>query len=488
MKRIRNDTNYEHRLPFRMLLVCLLSGVLVGALQAQEANRGPDDPYYHSKGTWGQDFDDQWALKSIGFARDEDGNSVWDDSAKASRPVVVALIDTGLDYFHPDLDRKNLWKNTAEITNGKDDDNNGFVDDLIGWNFVDNNNNPWDKTGHGTHTAGIIAATIGNGEGISGINPVVQIMPLKVMNFLGRGNSSAIAEAIFYAVNNGARVINLSIGGEFITRIEQEAISYANRRGILVVVASGNTASDTSDYGFAKLKSVITVAATGLDDKRAPFSNWGQDVNISAPGVEVLSLRARRTDFILISGAENYEPGTVFVGPENKYYRASGSSFAAPFVSGVASLLFALQPDLTSDQVTRMILMSARDIEIPGWDQLTGYGILDARSAIAADPDYFAFAKITSITPIQTGGSLVIQVKGTAASSEFREAWLELGFGEKPTEWKIVGTKIATSITDGVLSEITPNDFDKRGKWTVRVMLKTKRDGMKEAWGSLDIQ
>ena len=204
--------------------------------------------------------------------------------------------------------------------------------------------------------------------------------------------------------------------------------------------------------------------------------------------MEVLSLRARRTDFILISGARNYEPGVDFVGPENKYYKASGTSFAAPFVSGVASLLFSIYPDLTSEQVTRMILMSARDIEIPGWDQLTGYGILDVRSAIAADPDYFVFAKIASIAPVQTGDSLMIRVRGTAASSELSEAWVELGFGENPTAWKKVGTNIAASITEGILTDIATDEFDRRGKWVVRVVVKTEREGTREGWGSLNIQ
>ena len=471
------------------LLVCVSQGYAQSPIKM--GKNGPDDPYSSSSDSWDQNFDDQWGLKRIGFwneTKDKKKNSVWRQLSKAKSPVVVAVIDTGLDYFHPDFNKDNLWKNEEETANGIDDDNNGFVDDLIGWNFVDQNNNPWDKTGHGTHSAGIIAAAINNGEGIAGMNPMARIMPLKVLNFLGRGISSGIAEAIFYAVNNGARIINLSLGGEYVTRFEQAAVEYANREGVIVVVASGNTASDTSNYGFAKLDSVITVAASTLDDSRAQFSNWGQDVNITAPGVDMLSLRARRTDFVLISGAEDYEAGTDFVGPENKYYRASGTSFAAPLVSGVASLIWSINPKLSAEQVTRMMLMSATDIEVSGWDQLTGYGLLNASAALLADPDYYTFAKINSITPVQREGALVVQVHGSADSSELREAWLELGHGKSPSKWKKVAKIPKVGIREGVLAELSPQEFNKGGTWSVRVMVKTKKHGTKEGWGTMDIQ
>ena len=447
----------------------------------------PNDPYLYSSGSWEQEYADQWALQRIGFGTDGAQPSAWAKTNGARGNVVVAVIDTGLDYFHPDFDRKNLWRNPNETENGIDDDDNGFVDDLIGWNFIDSNNNPWDKTGHGTHTTGIIAAATNNGEGIAGVDPNVQIMPLKVLNFLGRGNSSHIAEAIFYAVNNGAQIINLSLGGEYITRIEQLAVEYANKKGVMVIVASGNIASDTSDYGFAQLDSVITVAATDVDDKRAQFSNWGQDVKLSAPGIDVLSLRARRTDLVRISGAENYTPGADYVGEENKYYRASGTSFAAPFVTGVASLLFSMNPDLTSEQVSRMMMMSARDIEVPGWDQLTGYGILDARAAMDADPDYYTDARIGSIVPVSVDGGVSLQITGTADSSELQQYVLEIGFGESPEEWKQVTGPASPGVINGVLGLIGSQAFDKRGKWTVRVLIQTESHGVKEAWGSIDV-
>jgi subtilisin family serine protease len=449
----------------------------------------PTDRFYHARGSWGQAYEDQWALKRIGFTPAGSGTSAWDQiQHEALHPVIVAVIDTGLDYFHPDLRRESVWRNQKELPNGRDDDQNGYVDDLIGWNFVDRDNNPWDTAGHGTHIAGIIAAATDNGEGIAGINPSVKIMPLKVMNFIGRGRSSGIAEAIFYAVQHGARVINLSLGGERLSKTEQLAIDYAHQKGAVIVAAAGNIGSDTADYGPAGLTNVITVAATDQEDKRVGFSNWGQAVKIAAPGLDVLSLRARRTDFVLVSGAKDYQPGTAFVGPEARYYRASGTSFSAPFVSGVASLLFAKNPKLTNVQVERMLLMSADDTEVPGWDQYTGAGRLNAVKALKADPDWYLLARVTAVQPVQERGQTVIQVHGTVIGSDLKSYALELGKGEAPGSWKQVGKAQITPIQDGLLGTIPIGEITSRGTWTVRAVARDGKENQREARGTLTVE
>lgn len=182
-----------------------------------------NDPYFVGKGSWKQTYDDQWAIKRVGLTNGP--GSAWDLVGPDPQPIVVAVIDTGLDWNHLDFDWTNIWKNENEVPdNGVDDDNNGFIDDIIGWNFYDRSNNPWDHDGHGTIVSGIIAARQNNGVGMAGINPYARIMVLKALNSFGHSRASYLAAAIVYAVDNGARVINMSVGGKEITAIEREAI------------------------------------------------------------------------------------------------------------------------------------------------------------------------------------------------------------------------------------------------------------------------
>ncbi len=447
----------------------------------------PNDTYLYSKGSWRQKYDDQWAIKHIGFSTDK--KSAWNVEDGSSNPVVVAVIDTGLDWNHKDINWDNIWKNPGETPdNGKDDDGNGYVDDIIGWNFVGNDNKPWDHDGHGTFVSGIIAAASDNKVGIAGINSGAKIMVLKGLNAFGHGRASSLAESIFYAADNGAQVINISAGGKHLTQTEQDAVNYAYRKGAVIIVAAGNEAMDTKDYSPSGLRNVIAVGATDLEDKRASFSNWGQTVDISAPGVDVLSLRARRTDFMLGIPDVDYKPQSAYVGQDRRYFRASGTSFSAPMVAATASLILAKSPKLTNKQVERMLLNSARDIEVLGWDQLTGYGLLDARAALKADPNFYASAKIKKMVPGRKDGKVVIQVIGTADSSDFKVAWAELGFGEKPEKWKRVGEKIKAVVKENILAEIPASEFNKKGKWSVKLVVETKKHGERFGLGSLDIQ
>lgn len=460
--------------------VVLLSVVAGAAVddRALSQERGLNSPLSHSRRSWDQAYTEQWALARIGFTPPGRGASAWDLAAAARHPVIVAVIDTGLDYFHPDLRRESVWRNPRETANGKDDDGNGYVDDLIGWNFVDRDNNPWDISGHGTHVAGAIA----------GINPQARIMPLKVLNVVGRGRSSGIAGAIFYAVKHGARVINLSLGGEQLSRTEALAIDYAHRKGVLVVVAAGNLATDTVDYGPAGLRSAFTVTATDANDKLAPFSNRGQAVKIAAPGVDIVSLRARRTDFVLVSGIEGYRAGASFVGPSARYYRATGTSFAAPLVTGVASLILSRNPALTREQVERMLLMSADDIETPGWDLYTGAGRLNAVKALQADPDWYLLAMVKQVEPAREGGRTVIRVRGTAVASDLARYRVELGKGEAPSSWKRVGPEGTAPVEDGLLGTIPIREITSRGTWTIRVVARDGAGREREARGTLAVE
>jgi hypothetical protein len=469
--------------------LAVLFALFPATLRVQE--KLPNDPYFYSKSSWGQSYQDQWAHWKIGLTPMGVGKSAWDIETGEKNPVVVAFVDSGLDYVHPEIAKNNVWINAKEIPGtGLDDDKNGYVDDVIGWNFIDGNNNPWDNTGHGTFTAGVVAATINNKEGIAGINRGVKIMPLRALNFLGRGSASHMIQAIVYAADNGARVINLSIEQLEHDKSQalQWAVNYAHKKGVLIVVASGNQGRDTATISPSGLDHVITVAASDTNDKRMGFSNYGKYIKISAPGEEILSLRARKTDLLVMAGSKDYKPGRAFFGPEAKYYHATGSSFSAPFVTGVASLILAKNSRLSSQQVERMLLMSADDIEAPGWDQLSGYGRLNARKALEADPDYHLYAELHRVAAARDGGRTVLQVFGTARGSHLRDFRFEVGEGENPTNWRRAGQATGGQVNDGLLGSFNRGDFGAAGKWSIRLVAEDRRGIARESRTILSLQ
>ncbi|MBW2242578.1 MAG: S8 family serine peptidase, partial [Deltaproteobacteria bacterium] len=365
--------------------------------------------------------------------------------------------------------------------NGIDDDANGYVDDVIGWDFFAGTNAPFDRDGHGTFVAGLIGASTNNGIGIAGINPHALIMPLKALNDFGHTRASHLAEALVYAADHGAQVINLSVGGKNLTRAERLAIDYAHGKGAIVVAAAGNEAVDVLDWSPAGLEHVIAVGASDSTDAHAVFSNWGAGIDLVAPGTDVLSLRARRSDLMQDIPGVRYEIGEGFVGEDRRYYRASGTSFSAPIVAGVASLLLSKQPSLTPDEVERMLVHSARDIGVPGVDQYTGYGLVDARAALAADPAFFVEARITSVAAEQIDGATVVQITGTADANRFAKAWLEIGPGEDPAEWTRVEDSPAGPVRDGLLGQVPASAFGGAPKWTLRVRVEHEDGTLREA-------
>jgi len=455
-----------------------------------EAN-GPNDPHFRIRGTWGQEYHDQWAMRRVGYTElDGDIRSAWDAQPESTERCVVAVIGSGVDWLHPEL-LGQMWVNQGEAPGSNiDNDGNGYPGDSFGWNFRDGNADVFDYGGHDTHVAGVIAARLNNGEGIAGINPRARIMSLKVANYLGQANSIDISRAIFYAADHGARVINISYGGQSLSRIEQKAIDYAVAKGSLVVVAAGNEASDATSRGLSGSRGVLTVAGTTLKDKRSQFSNWGQPIDLAAPAMDILSLRARGTDFLVYVGENpNYEGGTGIVGDSKQLYRASGTSFAAPFISGTASLIWSRNPQLSAEQIRRQLLMSAEDVELTGWDQFTGHGVLDARRALDADPDYFLFARISQVKPVRRDGATFLEVRGQAEGSEFEGRWLQIGFGKDPKAdaWTTVGFS-RDAVSDGLLGRIPTTKFTKRGTWTLRILTRDQRKLVKGSRATLNLQ
>ena len=289
--------------------------------------------------------------------------------------IIVAVADTGIQINHEDL-KGHLWHNPKEIAgNYKDDDGNGYIDDTVGWNFVDQNEMPYSylnpaptivknlKTGkyechnhptkksyetHGTHVAGIIAGVRNNQVGIAGISNKIKIMPIRVLTGgCPRGDTMAILKGVIYAADNGAKIINMSLGGYGATILEQRVYEDLSKKGILIVAAAGNDANN-NDIGMPHTPSdypipgIISVAASNERDQLADFSNYGKkNVDLAAPGEEILST-------IPFDGGDEF--------PESFYKKASGTSMAAPVVSGAAALLLAQNPKLTNIQLKQILL------------------------------------------------------------------------------------------------------------------------------------
>lgn len=255
--------------------------------------------------------------------------------------IVVAVVDSGVDYTHPDLD-SNIWVNSDEIAgNGIDDDNNGFIDDVRGWDFVQNDNTPTDPNSHGTHVAGTIAAE-NNGFGATGVAPNASIMPVRVLGASGGGTWENVAAGVRYAADNGADVINLSLGGSIAAPVVTSAIQYAVNQGAIVVIASGNDAASQPGYpaNLANLPGIIAVGAVNSANQLASFSNDAglSPVNyVVAPGVNVYSTT-----------------------PGNTYRYFNGTSMATPHVAGVAALMLSANPNLTPAQITQILTQTAR--------------------------------------------------------------------------------------------------------------------------------
>jgi thermitase len=307
----------------------------------------PDDPYYLSS-------------QSVHLSRLE-MPAAWNITTGRSE-VVIAILDTGLDATHPDLHAA-LWKNPGELPgNGTDDDGNGFIDDVNGWNFAANNNRIEDDHGHGTHVAGIAAARTNNGIGIAGMAGAT-IMPVDVFGG-GIGTYEDLIRAIVYATDNGARVINMSLGASSYSLGEEMAVDYAWSRGVVVVAAAGNTGRETFHYPAAH-NNAIAVASTTATDSLSGFSTRGTFVDVAAPGSSVMS---------------------TF--PNNRYGVLSGTSMATPHVSGLAALILSRNPTLTPDQVRAIIQGTADDLGPSGWDINFGYGRINARRALEKTTPY----------------------------------------------------------------------------------------------------
>jgi subtilisin family serine protease len=334
--------------------------------------------------------------------------------------VIIALLDTGLKMKHPEFQGR-IWKNPDEIpNNGKDDDNNGYVDDIHGWDWMNDDNNTTDNGTHGTSITNILCANGDNGVGAAGVNWSSKIMVCKISDTSG-AHSDHVAAAIYYAVAEKAKVINISIAFKMKPVLLKNAVTYAWFHDVIVCAGTGNDGADSVLFPASE-SYTPSVGSSNPDDTRSKTffwgggSNYGENMDILAPGQFILDLIVN----------ENPEIYTSF---------SSGTSLSTAFVSGVASLLVSLRPDLTAQQIKTIITRSAEDEvggpseDTPGWDKYYGWGRLNAARAIALldSPD-------VAITVLQQGnyeaehtaGRLYMVQKGYRAHRPAHSIWHNL--------------------------------------------------------------
>ena len=314
----------------------------------------PNDPYYY----------EQWGLPLI------HANDGW-DITKGNSDVIIAVVDSGIDFTHEDLQDK-VWINPIEGSagnknNGIDDDGNGYIDDWEGWDFFASDNDPSDLDGHGTHVSGIAAAVTNNGKGVAGVSWNSKIMVVRVLNFRGMGFVDITADGVRYAADNGAKVINMSLGSYSFVDSMNEAVQYAYNKGCVLVAAAGNDGDPTVEYP-ASYENVIGVGSIGPDNNRSSFSTYNESVDVCAPGGD---------------GGSSNSGNILSTYKGNAYAYSYGTSMSTPFVSGLASLIFAQNSTWANSQVINKIVSSADDLGTAGWDPYYGSGKINVYAALS---------------------------------------------------------------------------------------------------------
>ncbi len=395
-------------------------------------NEDPSIEYIQPANTYRMDMtpndsliQNQWGLEKI------KAFDAW-DITEGSDSVLLAIIDTGIDYLHPDLHNK-IKLNPGEIgtdtdghdkrSNGIDDDDNGFIDDYQGWDFTDRvgfpfdssggdyltwDNNPMDEYGHGTYIAGIAAAETNNLTGIAGTAPNIKILNLRAFDPGGYGEEDDVAAAILYAVQMGAKVINMSFGDNSFSYVLRDVVRYAYSSDVVLVGSAGNSGSNEPHYpsGYSE---VICVGNSTQEDYRSSNSNYGSTLDLMAPGTQIFT-----------------------TAKDNGYAYVSGTSASSPFVSGASALILS-KNSFTNEEVKQILKSTSDDIGTPGWDIYTGAGRLNLYNALnISAPSIIKFEN-----PTQDYSTFrdSIQIIATILSPYFVNYQLDYGDGLNPDDW-----------------------------------------------------
>jgi len=364
----------------------------------------PNDPYYY----------EQWGLPAI------NADNAW-EIEKGNDQIVIAIIDSGIEYDHPDLE-DNVWINHGEIPdNFIDDDNNGYIDDWMGWDFTETDivdamgdfrerdNDPRDDLGHGTHIAGIISAETNNHLGVSGTTWFAKCMNLRAgfrTTLGGYLEDDDVSAAIVYAADNGAQIISISWGDAVLAPIINDACNYAYNLGVTIVASAGNEGGIGLLYPAA-LDNVLSVTAVDENLNICSFSSYGEGIDLSGPGLSIYS---------------------TYLNNEYKY--ESGTSMAAPYVAGCAALLLSQNPLLTNVEVYNLIKISCDDLGQDGYDNVYGYGIIDVEKLIQNASIQIKPESAISYPPYNSGHTQDIPIMGTAFCENF--FCYTLGYTTKP--------------------------------------------------------
>ncbi|MBW7887069.1 MAG: S8 family serine peptidase [Bacteroidetes bacterium] len=416
-------------------------------------------------------YSSQWNLEKIGMKRLIDEGIL-----QSLLPLTkVAIIDTGIDEEHPDL-KNSIIINNGETGidsngndkrfNGIDDDQNGFIDDWCGYNFIDffsqssrnHNTMPNDDHGHGTNVAGIIGAQVNNFYGIAGFG-TASLLPLKAFSASGSGNDIDIAAAIIYAADNGAEVINMSFGDVVISQLLKAAIDYAYSKNIVLVASSGNDGSSKPHYP-SDLSNVISVGSINNYNSRSIFSSYGNMLDIMAPG-ELIP-----TTSLFSTYTENF----------------SGTSAAAPHVSGAVALLKSIEKEkgenltkLSNEDWRGILMTTAVDINKKGWDEETGAGILNiynASKAISANTNTINSPFVDEVI------NSVIPIKITALSPYFKSYTLAIGKDDGSFTWETIASSEKQCINDSVFL-INPTLYES-GSYLLKLTIENSKGNSEE--------